>query len=37
MTVGMLNTKYFKEKVGVVNKVHRPKILQAVMVEEKRA
>ncbi len=37
LTVGMLHTRYFKEKIGVVNKVHRPKILQAVIVEEKRA
>jgi membrane protein insertase Oxa1/YidC/SpoIIIJ len=37
LTVGMMHTRYFKEKIGVINKVVKPKPLQAVIVEEKRS
>jgi membrane protein insertase Oxa1/YidC/SpoIIIJ len=36
-TVGMLHTRYFKEQLGVVQKVHKPKVIQAAFVEEKRS
>ena len=37
LTVAMLHTRYFKEKIGVITKVQRPKLVQAAIVEEKRS
>jgi membrane protein insertase Oxa1/YidC/SpoIIIJ len=33
LTVAMLHTRYIKQKVGIINKVQKPKILQAAFVE----
>lgn len=37
ITVGVMHTTYFKQRIGVVNKVLKPKLIQAVIVEEKRS